>query len=78
VAVGNLIVLAVAVLPAAVVFLPAVLIANRFFSGSPAFLAIATLPPLGIIGAEVWISVKMLGKYFDTFDASNELDRILT
>jgi ABC-2 type transport system permease protein len=78
VAVGNLMVLAVAVLPAAVVFLPAVLIANRYFSGSPAFLAIATLPPLGIIAAEVWISVKMLGKFFDTFDASNELDRILT
>jgi hypothetical protein len=78
VAVGNLMVLAVAVLPAAVVFLPAVLIANRFFSGSPAFLAVATLPPLGIIAAEVWISVKMLGKFFDTFDASNELDRILT
>jgi len=78
VAVGNLMVLAVAVLPAAVVFVPAVLIANRFFSGSPAFLAIATLPPLGIIAAEVWFSVKMLGKFFDTFDASNELDRILT
>jgi len=78
VALGNLIVLAVALIPAAIVFIPAVLIANRFFSGSPGFLAVASMPPLGIIAAEVWISVKLLGKYFDGFDASNELDRILT
>jgi len=78
VAVGNAIVLAVTLVPAAIVFLPAVLIANRFFSGSPGFLAVASLPPLAIIAGEVWLGVRMLGKYFDSFDASNELDRIMT
>ena len=78
VVVGNAIVLAVTLVPAAIVFLPAVLIANRFFSGSPGFLAVASLPPLAIIAGEVWLGVRMLGKYFDSFDASNELDRIMT
>jgi ABC-2 type transport system permease protein len=78
VALGNLVVLAVALIPAAIVFVPAILIANRFFSGSPGFLAMASLPPLALIAGEVWLGVRLLGKYFDTFDASNELDRILT
>ena len=78
VALGNLIVLAVAILPAAVLFVPALLIANRFFSGSPGFLAIATIPSLAVIAAELWIAVKLLGQYFDRFDASNELDRVLS
>jgi len=78
VAVGNAVVLAVTLVPAAIVFLPAVLIANRFFSGSPGFLAVASIPPLAIIAGEVWVGVRMLGKYFDSFDASNELDRIMT
>lgn len=78
VVVGNAIVLAVSLIPAAIVFLPAVLIASRFFSGSPGFLAVASLPPLAIIAGEVWLGVRMLGKYFDSFDASNELDRIMT
>jgi hypothetical protein len=76
--IGNLIVLAVVLIPAAIVFLPALFVAYRFFSGSPAFLAIASLPPVAIIAAEVWFGVRMLGKYFDGFDASNELDRIMT
>ena len=76
--IGNLIVLIVALIPAAIVFLPAVFIANRFFSSSPGFLAVASLPPLAIIAAEVWVAVRMLGKYFDGFDASNELDRVMT
>lgn len=76
--IGNLIVLAVVLIPAAIVFVPAVFVASRFFSGSPAFLAIASLPPVAIIAAEVWFGVRMLGKYFDGFDASNELDRIMT
>jgi hypothetical protein len=78
VALGNLLVLGVALIPAAIVFLPALLIANKFFSGSPGFLAMATLPPLAIIAGEVWVAVRWLGKYFDGFDASNELDRIMT
>jgi Putative ABC exporter len=78
VAVGNAVVLCVTLIPAAIVFLPAVLIASRFFSASPGFLAVASLPPLAIIAGEVWVGVRMLGKYFDSFDASNELDRIMT
>jgi len=75
---GNLIVLSIVLIPAGIVFAPALFIAYRFFSGSPAFLAIASLPPVAIILTEVWFGVRMLGKYFDEFDASNELDRVMT
>jgi ABC-2 type transport system permease protein len=75
--IGNLVVLAIAVLPAAVLFLPALLIANHFFAGSPGFLAVATLPSVALLVAEVWLGVKMLGKRFDAFDPATELDRIL-
>ena len=78
VALSNLLVLAVTLIPAAIVFVPAILIANRFFSGSPGFLAMAALPSVALIAGEVWLGVRLLGKYFDAFDASNELDRILT
>ena len=78
VALGNLVVLCVALIPAAIVFLPAFFVAHRFFAGSPGFLAMTTLPPVAIIAAEVWIAVRWLGRYFDSFDSSIELDRILT
>ncbi len=76
-AVVNLIVLAIAVIPAAVVLLPAFLIANRFFAGSPGFLAVATIPSVAVIVVELWIAVKLMGKYFEGFDATNELDKVL-
>ncbi len=77
-AIVNLIVLAISVIPAAIVFIPAFFIANRFFAGSPGFLAIATIPSVAVIVAELWLAVKLMGSYFEGFDATTELDRVLS
>jgi hypothetical protein len=71
---GNLFVLAVALIPAAVVFLPSLWIAFKFFSGNPAFVAVATMPAVAVLLAEVWIGIKALGAQFEKLDISNESD----
>jgi len=71
---GNLFVLAVAMIPAAIVFLPSVWIAFKFFSGSPALVAVATMPAVAVILAEAWFGVKALGAQFEQLDISNESD----
>ena len=71
---GNLIVLVVALIPAAIVFLPSLWVAHRFFAGNAAFVAIATMPAVAVLAAEVWMGVKALGAQFETIDVSNEVD----
>jgi hypothetical protein len=71
---GNILVLAVALIPAAVVFLPSLWIAFRFFSGNPAFVAVAAMPAVAVLLAEVWIGIKALGAQFEKLDISNESD----
>jgi ABC-2 type transport system permease protein len=75
--VGNLILLCTAILPAGVLLVPALIVAHRFFVGSPAFMAIVTMPSVAVLVAEVWIGVKLLAGWFETFDPSSELDRVL-
>jgi hypothetical protein len=71
---GNLLVLAIAMIPAAIVFLPSLWIAFKFFSGNPAFVAVATMPAVGVLLAEVWFGVKALGAQFEKLDITNESD----
>jgi ABC-2 type transport system permease protein len=71
---GNMLVLALALIPAALVFLPSLWIAYKFFSGNPAFVAVATMPTVGVLVAEFWIGVRALGAQFETIDISNESD----
>jgi hypothetical protein len=71
---ANLFALFVALLPAAIVFLPTAFIASKFFSGSSIFVPVATVPAAMVICFEVWFGVKMLGKRFDDMDVSNEMD----
>jgi hypothetical protein len=71
---GNLFVLAVALVPAAIVFLPSFWIAHRFFSGNPAFVAVATMPAVAVLLAEVWMGIKALGVQFEQLDITNESD----
>jgi hypothetical protein len=74
---GNLLVLVVALTPAAIVFLPSLWIAFKFFSGNPALVAIATMPAVGVLVAEVWFGVKALGAQFELIDVSNETDVLM-
>jgi len=71
---GNLLVLAVALIPAAIVFLPSVWIAFQFFSGNPAFVAVATMPAVAVLLGEVWMGIKALGAQFEQLDITNESD----
>src|SRR3954451_7933589 len=71
---GNIFVLAVALIPAAVVFLPSLLIAHKFFAGNPAFVAVATMPAVAVLLAEVWMGIKALGAQFEKLDITNESD----
>ncbi|MEA2326186.1 MAG: hypothetical protein QOE68_1145 [Thermoanaerobaculia bacterium] len=71
---GNLFVLAMALIPAAVVFLPSLWIAFKFFSGNPAFVAVAAMPAVAVLLAEVWMGIKALGAQFEKLDITNESD----
>jgi ABC-2 type transport system permease protein len=71
---GNIFVLAVALVPAAVVFLPSLWIAFRFFSGNPAFVAVAAMPAVAVLLGEVWIGIRALGAQFEKLDITNESD----
>lgn len=71
---GNLLVLTVALIPPAIVFLPSLWVAFRFFAGNPAFVGVATMPAVGVIVAEVWLGVRALGAQFEVIDVSNETD----
>lgn len=74
---ANLIALAIAMIPAALVFLPSVWIAVKFFSGNAIFVAVATVPAAAVIVFEVWLGVKALGARFDAMDVSNEFDIVM-
>jgi ABC-2 type transport system permease protein len=71
---GNIFVLGVALIPAAIVFLPSLFIAYRFFAGNPAFVAVATMPAVAVLLAEVWMGIKALGAQFEQLDITNESD----
>jgi hypothetical protein len=71
---GNILVLTVSLIPAAIVFLPSLWLAHRYFAGNAAFVAIATMPAVAVIVTEVWFGVKALGAQFELIDVSNETD----
>jgi Putative ABC exporter len=71
---GNIFVLAVALLPAAIVFAPSLWVAYKFFAGNPAFVAVAAMPAVAVLVAELWFGVKALGAQFEIIDVSNEMD----
>ncbi|MEO8381184.1 MAG: putative ABC exporter domain-containing protein [Acidobacteriota bacterium] len=71
---GNLLILAIALVPPAAVMVPAFLIANHWFSGSAALVVVATVPSAAILVGEVWIGVRALGAQFEKLDVTNEID----
>lgn len=73
---GNLFVLAIALAPAALVFLPSAFLATRFFAGSLGFAAVLTTPAVAVIAGEVWLGVRFLGARFEALDVSEEFDTV--
>jgi hypothetical protein len=76
--VGNLFILGLALLPAALLFLPAFLIANRYFHGSSFALAAGVVPSVMLLAGEVWLGIRLLGAQFDRLDVSSEFDTVTT
>jgi hypothetical protein len=62
--------------PAAIVFVPSLWLAYRFFSGSPGLVAVGTLPGIAVIVAEVYIGTQMLGAQFELIDLAADLDTV--
>ena len=73
---GNLLVLTAALIPAAILFVPAFWLAKHFFEGSNAFLAVVTLPSVALLCVEVWLGIQFLGARLEQLDVSNEMDVI--
>lgn len=70
---GNLIVLVIGLIPAAIIFVPTFLIAHKYFQGSPIFLAVGTVPSIAVLVAELWAAVHFLGTQFEQIDVSGEM-----
>ena len=70
---GNLIVLAVTLIPAAILFVPAFFISRAYFHGSAAVLAISIVPSVGLLLFEVWMAIKFLGTQFEKIDVTTEV-----
>ncbi|HKS21222.1 MAG TPA: putative ABC exporter domain-containing protein [Thermoanaerobaculia bacterium] len=73
---GNLVVLGLALVPAALVFAPSAYIAIKFFHGNAIFMAVMTAPAIVVICGEVWLGVRFLGSRFEALDVSQEFDTI--
>ena len=73
---GNLFALLIALIPAAIVFVPSMFLAVTFFKGNAIFAAVATVPAAAVISGEVWLGIKALGARFDEMDVSNEFDLV--
>ena len=73
---GNLLVLLCGLVPAAIVFVPSLWLAHRFFAGSPGLVAIAALPAIAVLVAEFWYASQLLGAQFDRSDIAGDLDTV--
>ncbi|HET8695986.1 MAG TPA: hypothetical protein VFO94_00790, partial [Gammaproteobacteria bacterium] len=69
---GQILLLGVALLPAAIAALPAFLVVS-FALGPQAGAVAAWLVVLAVLGAETWVGVRWLGERFERFDLSSEL-----
>ena len=71
--VGQVITLCFAAIPAAIVGVPCLLLAQRFLSGGIA-LAVSAVPPAAVLVAEIWIAIRLLGAQFDAIDVTTDLE----
>jgi len=74
--IANAFVLFVALVPAAIVFVPSIIAAQHFFAGSPISYALMTIPAVAVIAVEVWLGIRFLGGRFDELDVSVEMDAV--
>jgi hypothetical protein len=70
---GNMLVLLFALIPSALLFVPAFLLSRAYFAGSAAVLAVATVPSVALLAFEVWWAIRFLGAQFDRVDVTTEV-----
>jgi hypothetical protein len=70
---GNMLVLLFALIPSALLFVPAFLLSRAYFAGSAAVLAVATVPSVALLAFEVWWAIRFLGAQFDRIDVTTEV-----
>jgi ABC-2 type transport system permease protein len=73
---GNIFILGIALLPAALILVPGLLIANSWLGGSTMAIALVTVPAAAVLFAEVWLGIKFLGSQFEKIDVTNEVDTV--
>jgi len=73
---GNLAVLAVLLIPVAIVFIPSLMVAMHFFSDTPIASALMTVPAAAVMAGELWLGIKFLGSRFDALDVSIDFDAV--
>ena len=74
--VGNLLILGVVLVPAAIAFLPAFWAAHHFFSGSSLALAVATAPSAAVLIFEIYWGMHLIGEQFDRLDGTTDFERV--
>jgi hypothetical protein len=70
--IGNLAALAVALVPAALLFVPSLWVITKMFGASPIGVLIATLPAAAVLIAEIVLALKLLAAQFENLDIANE------
>jgi hypothetical protein len=71
---GNLFVLGVALIPAALLFIPAWWVTHKYLAGSAFGLPLLIMPSVALMTVEVWLGMKLLGAQIDRIDISNEME----
>lgn len=70
---GQMITLALAIIPAAIVGALSLVVSQHFLSG-PIALGVSAVLPTAVLVVEIWIGVKLLGAQFDRIDVSTDLE----
>ena len=73
---GNLVVLLFALVPAACIVVPGLLMAKFWFGGSMPVVALTTVLAAALLFFEVWLGIRFLGHQFENIDVTNELDAV--
>lgn len=76
VALGSLMTLGFALLPAGLVFLPSFWLVHKLMGTAPIGVLISTLPAAAILVAEIFIAHRFLASQFEDIDIANDVDSV--
>jgi hypothetical protein len=70
---GNVLTLSIALLPAAALFIPGFVLAQKFSHGSALGIFLATIPAVAVLVAEIYVALKFLANQFEGIDVANDV-----